>query len=153
MSTPVPMSAPVQRIAELFERNLSIRHVYDEPVRNGDVTVIPVAKASFGFGAGVGRRARLRRRGQEVETAETSDADGRGNPEGVGGGGGARLTPVGALEVGPRGTRFIHYNSRLPQLLGILALGVGAGLLIASQRRPKGRLRPVVKKLLKRMPF
>jgi len=47
MSTPVPMSAPVQRIAELFERNLSIRHVYAEPVRNGDVTVIPVAKASL----------------------------------------------------------------------------------------------------------
>ena len=44
MSTPVPMSAPVQRIAELFERNLSIRHVYDEPVRNGDVTVIPIAR-------------------------------------------------------------------------------------------------------------
>ena len=152
MSTPVPMSAPVQRIAELFERNLSIRHVYDEPVRNGDVTVIPVAKASFGFGAGAGRLARLRRRGREVESAETSDTDGGENPDGVGGGGGAHLTPVGALEVGPRGTRFIRY-SRVPQMLGMLALGVGAGLLIASQRRPNGRLRPVVKKLMKRMPF
>ena len=150
MSTPVPMSAPVQRIAELFERNLSIRHVYDEPVRNGDVTVIPVAKASFGFGAG--RRARLRRRGREIESAETSDTDSRENPDGVGGGGGAHLTPVGALEVGPRGTRFIRY-SRMPQMLGMLALGVGAGLLIASQRRPNGRLRPVVKKLMKRMRF
>ena len=152
MSTPAPMSAPVQRIAELFERNLSIRHVYDEPVRNGDVTVIPVAKAAFGFGAGVGRRARLRRRGQEIESAETSDTDGRESPNGVGGGGGARLTPVGALEVGPKGTRFIRY-SRMPQLLGVLALGVGAGLLVASQRRPNGRLRPVVKKLMKRMHF
>ena len=150
MSTPVPMSAPVQRIAELFERNLSIRHVYDEPVRNGDVTVIPVAKASFGFGAG--RRTRLRRRGREIESAETSDTDSRENPDGIGGGGGAHLTPVGALEVGPRGTRFIRY-SRMPQMLGMLALGVGAGLLIASQRRPNGRLRPVVKKLMKRMHF
>jgi hypothetical protein len=62
------------------------------------------------------------------------------------------LTPVGALEVGPRGTRFIRY-SRVPQMLGMLALGVGAGLLIASQRRPHGRLRPVVKNVLKRMRF
>ena len=152
MSTPVPMPAPVQRIAELFERNLSIRHVYDEPVRNGDVTVIPVAKASFGFGAGAGRLARLRRRGREIESAETSDTKGREDPDGVGGGGGARLTPVGALVVGPRRTRFIRY-SRVPQMLGMLALGVGAGLLVASQRRSHGRLRPVVKKLLKRMPF
>ena len=152
MSTPVPMSAPVQRIAELFERNLSIRHVYDEPVRNGDVTVIPVAKASFKFGSGGGLRARLRRRGQGIEGAETSDVDGRETPDGLGAGGGARLTPVGALVVGPRRTRFIRY-SRLPQMLGILALGVAAGLLVASPRRPRGRLRPLVRKLTKRMHF
>ena len=152
MSTPVPMSAPVQRIAELFERNLSIRHVYDEPVRNGDVTVIPVAKAAFKFGSGAGRRARLRRRGQGIESGETSDTADRDSLGGLGGGGGARLTPVGALVIGPRRTRFIRY-SRLPQMLGILALGVGAGLLVAGERRPNGRLRPVVKKLLKRMHF
>ena len=155
MSTPVPMSAPapVQPIAELFERNLSIRHVYDEPVRHGDVMVIPVAKMAFGFGAGVGRRPRLRRRAQEIASGETSDANGQANPDNVGGGGGARLTPFGALEVGPRGTRFIHY-SMLPQMLGVLALGVGTGLLLAGQgRRPNRQLRPVFNKLLKKMRF
>ena len=154
MSTHVPMSAPapVQPIAELFERNLNIHHVYAEPVQQGDVTVIPVAKVAFGFGAGVGRRARLRRRVKEIANGETSDADGRVDPDAVGGGGGARLTPVGALEVGPRGTRFIHY-SRLPQMLGILALGVGAGLLFARQRPRPNRLRPLVRKMLKRVRF
>ena len=153
MSTPVPMSAPtpVQPIAELFERNLTIRHVYDEPVRHGDVMVIPVAKMAFGFGAGVGR-PRLRRRGQEIASGEATDANGQTTQDNVGGGGGARLTPFGALEVGPRGTRFIHYST-LPQILGVLALGVGTGFLLATQQRPNGRLRPVVKKLMKRMRF
>jgi uncharacterized spore protein YtfJ len=140
--------APVQPIAELFERNISIRHVYHEPVRHGDVTVIPVAKVAFGFGAGLGRRGRLRRRGQQAASDETTNAEGPAEPDGLGGGGGARMTPVGALEIGPRGTRFIHY-SELPQLLGVLAIGVGAGLLLAGQR-PAG-LRPAFNKVLRRV--
>jgi len=53
-----------------------------------------------------------------------------------------------ALEIGPRGTRFIHY-SELPQMLGVLALGIGAGLLLAGGR-PSG-LRPTFNRVLKRM--
>jgi len=147
-SAPAPAPAPVQPIAELFERNLSIRHVYHEPVRHGDVTVIPVAKVAFGFGAGVGSRGRFRRRGQQTTTNEATTAEGREGQDGGGGGGGARMTPVGALEIGPRGTRFIHY-SELPQLLGVLAIGIGAGLLLAGQR-PTG-LRPAFNTVVKRM--
>ena len=58
------------------------------------------------------------------------------------------MTPIGALEIGPRGTRFIHY-SELPHLLGVLAIGVGAGFLLAGQR-PAG-LRPAFGRVLKRM--
>jgi len=154
MSTPVPMSAPapVQPIAELFERNLSIRHVYAEPVHHGEVMVIPVAKVAFGFGAGVGRRTRPRRRGQVSASEETSETNGRANPDSMGGGGGARLTPFGALEVGPQGTRFIHF-SQLPQMLGMLALGVSTGLVFAGRRRANGQLRPRVMKMLKRLRF
>ena len=149
MSTqPLSAPAPVQPIAELFERNLSIRHVYHEPVRHGDVTVIPVAKVAFGFGAGAGRRGRLRRRGQQIAGDDASNSEGRTEPQGLGGGGGARMTPVGALEIGPRGTRFIHY-SELPQMLGVLAIGIGAGLLLAGGR-PSG-LRPTFNRVLKRM--
>ena len=149
MSTSVTSApAPVQPIAELFERNLSIRHVYHEPVRHGDVTVIPVAKVAFGFGAGVGRRGRFRRRGQQIASNEASTAEGREGQDGVGGGGGARMTPVGALEIGPRGTRFIHY-SELPQMLAVLAIGIGAGLLLAGQR-PAG-LRPAFNRVVKGM--
>lgn len=36
MTSPVPFGP----IAELLERNLSIRHVYGEPVQHGDMTVM-----------------------------------------------------------------------------------------------------------------
>jgi uncharacterized spore protein YtfJ len=144
----LPAPAPVQPIAELFERNLSIRHVYHEPVKHGDLTVIPVAKVAFGFGAGAGRRGRLRRRDQQIASDDTSSNEGPADPNGQGGGGGARMTPVGALEIGPRGTRFIHF-SELPQVLGVLAIGIGAGLLLAGQR-PAG-LRPFLSRALKRV--
>ena len=140
--------APVQPIAELFERNISIRHVYHEPVKHGDLTVIPVAKVAFGFGAGIGRRGRFRRRAQQTASDEAGNAEGRAEQDGLGGGGAARMTPVGALEIGPRGTRFIHY-SELPQMLAVLAIGIGAGLLLAGQR-PAG-LRPAFNRVLTRM--
>jgi uncharacterized spore protein YtfJ len=124
MSTLVPF----QPIADLFERNLGIRQVYGEPVHHGDITVIPVAQVAFGFGGGVGRRP-SRRRVAEVSVA----GDEQDMPEGAGGGGGARLNPVGALEISPRGTRFIRFRP-LPQLLGVFVAGVAAGLMLARRR-------------------
>ena len=122
MTTPVPF----QPIAELFERSLNIRHVYGDPVSRGDTTVIPVAKVAFGFGAGFGRRPVAGRGG--AMGASDASAD-----QGAGGGGGARITPVGALEVGPRGTRFIAFG-QAPMLFGALAVGLGAGLLLGRRR-------------------
>jgi uncharacterized spore protein YtfJ len=125
MSTPVPL----QPIAQLFENSLSIRHVYGEAVRHGDTTVIPVAKVAFGFGAGMGRRPRA----GQVDQAGAAGKDDSA-AQGSGGGGGARITPVGALEIGPRGTRFIAFG-QLPRLLGALTIGLGAGLLLARRDR------------------
>ena len=124
------VTTPFEPIAEVFERNLSVRHVYAEPVHHGDTTVIPVAKVAYGFGAGGGRRPVPRSGGMAASTAEAAGAEAQGG----GGGGGARLTPIGALEVGPRGTRFIRYNE-LPRLAGAFALGLGAGVLLASRLR------------------
>jgi uncharacterized spore protein YtfJ len=126
MSNPAPF-AP---IAELLERSLSIRHVYGEPVQRGDTTVIPVAKVAYGFGAGGGRGPG---RGRPHAIAEgVADEPGRTDAQGAGGGGGVRMTPVGALEIGPQGTRFVHFH-RVPPLLGAAALGVLLGWVLARR--------------------
>lgn len=124
------LTTPFEPIAEVFERNLSIRHVYAEPVHHGDTTVIPVAKVAYGFGAGGGRRPAPRSAQGTSSSAEAGGTEAQGG----GGGGGARLTPIGALEVGPRGTRFVRYN-QLPRLAGAFALGLGVGALLASRVR------------------
>jgi uncharacterized spore protein YtfJ len=128
MSNPAPF-AP---IAELFERSLSIRHVYGEPVECGDTTVIPVAKVAYGFGAGGGRGPG--RRGTHLLDESTAQEPGRTDAQGAGGGGGVRMTPVGALEIGPRGTRFVHFH-RLPPLLGAAALGLLLGWVLAHRAK------------------
>lgn len=44
-----------------------------------------------------------------------------------------RLTPAGALEIGPHGTRFVKFQPLAP-LLGAAAAGLVAGWLLARRR-------------------
>jgi uncharacterized spore protein YtfJ len=124
------VTTPFEPIAGVFERNLSVRHVYADPVQHGDTTVIPVAKVAYGFGAGGGRRPGL----GSAQAAGSSAGTAASEAQGGGGGGGARLTPIGALEVGPRGTRFVRYD-QLPRLVGAFAVGLGTGVFLASRFR------------------
>jgi uncharacterized spore protein YtfJ len=127
MSSPAPFGP----IAELFERSLSVRHVYGEPVHHDDTTVIPVAQVAYGFGAGGGRGpGRTRKNGRDESAAET---DPRPEAQGAGGGGGVRMTPVGALEINRDGTRFVHFHPLTPSLCAG-ALGLVAGWLLARRR-------------------
>jgi uncharacterized spore protein YtfJ len=123
--------APFEPIAALLERSLNIKHVYGEPVQHGDTTVIPVAQIAYGFGAGGGRGPGGAPITRPDETPST-DA-GRAEAQGAGGGGGVRMTPVGALEIGPRGMRFVEFRPLAP-LLGAAAVGVLAGWLLGRRR-------------------
>jgi uncharacterized spore protein YtfJ len=127
MSSPAPFGA----IADLFERSLNIRHVYGEPVHNGEMTVIPVARVAYAFGGGGGRGPG--RIGKERTVGESADKQIGSEPEGAGGGGGVRMTPVGALEIGPQGTRLIHFREVTPWL-GAAAVGLVAGWLLGRKR-------------------
>ena len=122
---------PLQPIAELIERSLSIRHVYGEPVIQGETTVIPVAKVTYGFGAG-GGSARPRRRASAADAALPEGA--RAEAGGSGGGGAVTMTPIGVVETGPQGTRFLRFRPWEP-LLGAAALGLLVGWLLGRRSR------------------
>ena len=128
MSTPAPFGP----IAELLERSLSIRHVYGEPIQHGDTTVIPVATVAYGFGAGGGRRPGPTQK-KESDDAAAPNKDTSSEAQGAGGGGGVRMTPVGALEIGPHGTRFIHFHPLRPWL-SAGAVGLVVGWLLTRRR-------------------
>jgi uncharacterized spore protein YtfJ len=122
---------PFASVAEVLQRSLSIRHVYGEPVQYGTTIVIPVAKVAYGFGAGGGRGPARRRAGAIDESLASQDN--RADAQGAGGGGGVLMTPVGALEIGPRGTRFVHVHPLAPWF-GAAAVGLVAGWLLARRR-------------------
>jgi len=103
---------PLKPIAEIFERSLSIRQVFGEPVQQGETTVIPIARVAYAFGAGGG-------------SAGERHPGGRG----AGGGGAVKMTPVGALEIGPQGARFVRLRPLAP-LLGAAALGLAIGWVL-----------------------
>src|SRR3954447_4661110 len=124
MSSPAPFAS----IGEAIERGISIRHVYGEAVHHGETTVIPVASVAYGFGGGGGRRP-----GRMAHLPTRPAADAAADAEGAGGGGGVRMTPVGVLEIGPRGTRFIRFRPLAP-MLGIGAIGLAVGWLLGRRR-------------------
>lgn len=123
--------APFGPIAELFERSLSIHHVYGEAVHHGDTAVIPVATVAYGFGAGGGSAPGRAKTNGSGQTSPMNDAP--ADAQGAGGGGGVRMTPVGVLEISADGTRFIQFHP-WARLVGVGALGLVAGWLLAQRR-------------------
>ena len=110
--------APERLLRRLTLRPPGARIVYGKPVRNGDVTVIPVAKVSggIGFGYGFGTGA---------------------GEEGGGGGGGSGLNakPVGYVEVTPQGTRFKRILDVEDTLRAAGRAAVGVAVAVTLLRR------------------
>lgn len=110
---------------------LAARHatIYGEPVTNGGVTVITVAKARWGFGggsgSGTGPATRKGRHGSGDGPAQSDEALGSG--EGSGGGGGVSISPVGYIEVSGDGARF----HRIWDAQTIALLAVSSGFALA----------------------
>jgi uncharacterized spore protein YtfJ len=112
----------LQDVAERVGSGASVKNVYGDPVSNGDCTVIPAAKVRYGFGGGSGGS----RKGEDSE--------------GGGAGGGARIQPTGAIEVTPRGVRYISFDNER-QLAAAVALGFALGMAVARFVNP-GRTLP-----------
>ena len=122
-------------LRRLIDAVASSRLCYGEPVRQGERTIIPVARVRVAGGWGFGNSGR------------GAKSDGQ---RGGGGGGTLEGLPVGFIEVGADGARFVEIpdperTQRLVKV-GAAALGTvltavaGARRLRAGRRRPKGLL-------------
>ena len=91
----VHWTGSLERLAELVGAKANVNAVFGEPIRQGDLTVVPVARVRWGVGGGSGK----------------SDAAPDGPSSASGGGGGAVADPVGYLQIAgaegdvPAGTR------------------------------------------------
>ena len=105
----------VERLAKRLGAAAKASAVFGKPVKRGDVTVIPVARARWAFGGGSGV-----------------------SPEGSGGGGGGAgiVSPIGYIQVRDDGAEFKPIRDRRWVGLGAAALGlVAIGLAHLGRRR------------------
>jgi uncharacterized spore protein YtfJ len=116
----------LQRLVDRMGGRTGVTAIFGEPVQQGDLTVIPVARQRWFVGAGAGS--------SHVPGAKDG-AEGSGS----GGGGGAIGDPVGYIEMGPSGVTFRSVGWLSPNPLLILALGVAVALILRSLARLLGR--------------
>jgi uncharacterized spore protein YtfJ len=88
----------LEPIEKMVDSRLGVGAVFGEPIREGGVTVVPVAEVRFGYGYGYGSG-----RGRVEETE-----DGPSTDEGSGGGSGAggRASAKGYLRISADDVRF-----------------------------------------------
>jgi uncharacterized spore protein YtfJ len=118
-----PADRLLERLAELVGARATVRAVFGEPVQQGDLTVIPVAKVRWGFGGGGGR----------------SDTAPSGPASGSGGGGGVAADPIGYLEITKTEATFRPIRDRYPSPGVLLAAGVTAAIVLRAVARLAGR--------------
>lgn len=98
-------------IEEMLER-LTVAATFGEPVKEGDVTLIPVASVTYGFGYGSGSGQPHEETAVGVETEK---------PEGgIGGGGGGQAKPMGFIRIDVEGVKYEPlFNPQAASLAGI----------------------------------
>jgi len=112
-----------QQMLALLSEQLGVRAgaelVFGEPLRTSGRTVIPVARIAYGFGSGGAPRG--------------ADEDRPPESRGAGGGGGVTAAPVGVVEIGEAGVRFVPIGNRAV-LAGVFLAGIVLGAWLGRRR-------------------
>ena len=122
-ATDGPADRFLARLAGLLGGRATVQAVFGEPIRHGELTVVPVARVRWGFGGGGGR----------------SEAAPDGPASGSGGGGGVAADPVGYLEITDSGASFRPIEGTRPSAPFLLAAGVAVAIVLRAVARLLGR--------------
>jgi uncharacterized spore protein YtfJ len=114
-----PADRLLERLAQLVSAKAGVHAVFGEPVRQDNLTVIPVARVRWGFGGGGGH----------------ADGQPSGPASGSGGGGGVAADPIGYLEIGLDGATFRPIREPYPSPLFLIAAGLTVAIVIRSLAR------------------
>ena len=120
-------SNAIKPIEKLFEK-LKVDAVFGEPIKEGDVTLIPVADVGVGFGFGSGQNPAAEGEGGEAESGQ-----------GMGGGGGGKASPRGYIKITPDGVTFESTMDENRVALAGIAMSAWAVFWIAAAIRAFAR--------------
>jgi len=107
----------LERLIRSAGAHASAATIFGEPVRQGDVTIVPVGRASFGAGRGGSRD---------------------GITPGPNMGGGARVSPVGYIEIRGDQAAFHRITTTAPWLPVAAAAAAGFVLGLMARRERRG---------------
>jgi uncharacterized spore protein YtfJ len=116
---PAPLDDVIARIVDKLGAKAGVQAAFGEPVTNGEVTVVPVARVRWGFGAGAGMGPDPK--AQTEMSAPTSSGSGAGGAVGV--------TPIGYLDIRTSGAEFKPIEPITPSPLFVLVGGLTAWLV------------------------
>jgi uncharacterized spore protein YtfJ len=125
------LNATIEPIRRMLEHT-GVKSVFGEPIREGNVTVIPVAQANFLFGGGIGFYPE---RPPNVTGGEDARS-GAGGVDGAGGGYVGRAKPRGYIRISADGS--VEHEALVdPMRLTLrgLALSVGAVAILLGIMR------------------
>ena len=119
----------IQDTLEQFIETANVEAVYGEPVRNGEMLVVPTAEVLcfMGFGVGSGRG----------KSSEDDEEQGEGEAGGGGGGGRVLSRPVAVVVASPEGVRVepvVDFTKI--GLAALTAAGFMAGMIVRMMRGP-----------------
>ena len=120
-------SNTIEPIEKLFEK-LKVDAVFGEPIKEGDVTLIPVADVGVGFGFGSGHNPAAEGEEGEAESGQ-----------GMGGGGGGKASPRGYIKITPDGVTFESTMDENRVALAGIAMTAWAVFWIAAAIRAFAR--------------
>ena len=119
----VGSGGPADRFLELLAERVGARAgvhaVFGEPIEQGDLTIVPVARVRWGFGGGHG----------------SADDATSGSGSGSGGGGGVSADPIGYIQLTPDGATFERIGETSPSPMLVLAAGLAAAMILRAVAR------------------
>jgi uncharacterized spore protein YtfJ len=124
-----PVLEPVEKMVD----RLRVDAVFGEPIKEGGVTVIPVAEVRFGFGYGYGSG---RPRAEEAEGGP-STSEGSGGGSGAGG----RASAIGYIRISADDVRFEPVLDVTRLALAGIAFAAWSVFWIGRAMRAVGRSR------------
>jgi uncharacterized spore protein YtfJ len=116
----------LERLAAQIGARAGVEAVFGAPVRQGDLTVITVARTRWGVGGGSGV-------GPATGGDDGAEAVAMGS--GSGGGGGMTADPVGYLEIRDSGAVFRPIGPVQPNPLVVIAAGIATWLVLRGLAR------------------
>ncbi|MCC6856787.1 MAG: hypothetical protein IT189_12105 [Microbacteriaceae bacterium] len=124
------MQATTDAMKEIVSRisdRPAAKVVFGEPIAEGGVTVIPVARVSYGVGGGGGGR----------QDSASDNGNGNGEQRGGGGGvgGGLMASPAGYIEMRGGTTSWHPITSPWQMTPLVLVGGMAAGMILGTVRK------------------